>query len=646
MLDFLESTVSVDSKNCLLAEDPCMFAKTELAESRPGTGSYSNQLAVELADDVSAGLASVGSEAVTVAGLQTELGPLADMLPNISADSADPLSPLPMGATDSLKDTLLDSGLDFGDLDAQSALLAEDSLSASGDSGSGFGQRLTFDQASLDSAVGAFTVGSSGQVEVNFLFDGGGHAGELTIFSLAGLDGLDLETFTQVAARRALSGVDGQIVISDQSEGAQYSGELGERDRNRGKPASTKIVNLPAGTRFAFMLVPNGTVADMLSGDNSQRPLFSIAALNPNGKTQFAQAAEGIFAMEDSQVGQSDADFNDLIFGVKGADGAATALAEMVSQNKNWLLSPVAQPFLRTPQFSKGDAPEVDVPKMDVPEVDVPGVNSEPSLDPPMGSGIDQPETSPTEVPTEMGQEQDLSTSAPTKPLGGALPTGAVSSVSNKVAKFMPSSSKSEIEAAGALKVTLGTQTIYIGTQQVSSINQNPIMRSFDSANPANNWTRTDFEKTGADGRGLGLVWSGKALYGVFSVDGTQGKPQDDFRRATGGVTQSWLRSYGPGGGGKVAVLGQIDPATGKLLKAAYLSAVLKSGKTNSLSVSGVTVNGAGNLVVSAKSYSSPRRPDGSAMTKVGSGGSPFNYTAEITPDLTKVIRTAAEGWK
>lgn len=628
-----------------------MFAKPEALAARPGTGSYSDQLAVELADDVSAGLASAGLEPAT-GGLQAELGLLADgLLTDSSADmgmfapasSADLLSPLPMGATDLLQDTLLTGGSGLGDLDAQmqAGLLAEGPLSLASDSGSGFGQRLAFDQANLDTTLGVFAVGSSGQVEIDFLFDGGAHTGELAIFSLAGMDGLDVEAFTQVAARRALSGNDGQIVIADQTEGAQYGGELGERDRNRGKAAATKVVNLPAGTQFAFMLVPNGTVADMLLG-SGQRPLFSIAALNPDGKTQFAQAAEGIFAVNDSQVSRSNADFNDLVFEVKGANGTATAFAQLVSPAKNWLLSPVAQPFLRTPKFSRGDSPIVDSPIVD----------SGLSLDPLESIGTDQPTATPTDGPTTdsptgAGEGQDLSTSEPDL-LGDALtlPAGVVSAVSNKVAKFKPSSSRSEIEAAGALKVTLGTQTIYIGTQQVSSINQNPIIRSFDSANPANNWTRTDFEKTGADGRGLGIVWTGKALYGVFSVDGTQGKPQDDFRRASGGATQSWLRSYGPGGGGKVAVLGQIDPATGNLLKAAYLSAVLKSGKTNSLSVSGVTVNGAGNLVVSAKSFSSPRRPDGKAMTKVGSGGSPFDYTAEITPDLTKVVRTAAKGWK
>ncbi len=133
----------------------------------------------------------------------------------------------------------------------------------------------------------------------------------------------------------------------------------------------------------------------------------------------------------------------------------------------------------------------------------------------------------------------------------------------------------------------------------------------------------------------------------MFSVDGTQGTAAEDFRRATGEVQQSWLRSYGSGGGSKAAVIGQIDPATGALLKAAYLSAVKQDGKTNSLSIVGAAVNSAGNLAISARSYFSPRRPDGSPMTQDpdNTQGSPFDYTVEITADLTRVVSTAADGW-
>jgi len=228
---------------------------------------------------------------------------------------------------------------------------------------------------------------------------------------------------------------------------------------------------------------------------------------------------------------------------------------------------------------------------------------------------------------------------------GGGSISGGQSSVTSRTVKFGGSDGQAAIASTGAAKVTIGSQTIYIGTQQVSSINQNPIIASFDSQNPGNNWVKTNYETTGADGRGYGLFWDGKSLYGVFSVDGTQGSPSEDFRRASSGANQQWLKSYGQGGGAKVAVLARIDPKTGNMTDAAYLSAVLSSGKSNSLAVTGISTNSKGNLVVKAQSYFAPRRPDGKAMTQTGSGGSPFDYNVEITRDLKTVVSTSAKGW-
>ncbi|WP_190512043.1 Calx-beta domain-containing protein [Oscillatoria sp. FACHB-1407] len=253
----------------------------------------------------------------------------------------------------------------------------------------------------------------------------------------------------------------------------------------------------------------------------------------------------------------------------------------------------------------------------------------------------------PTPAPAPAPVPVPVPAPAPTPvPIGGggggsALPA---SIVSNNV-KFGSGDSQATIASRGAARITIGTQTIYIGTQQVTSINQNPIIRSFDSANPANNWTRTDYEVTGADGRGYGLFWDGTNLYAVFSVDGTQGTPSEDFRRVSGSATQNWLRSYGNGGGAKVAVLARIDPRTGTMSNAAYLSAN-NNGRTNSLAVTGLSVGANGNLVVNANSWFSPRRPDGSAMTPLTSAGSPFNYTLEITRDLRTVTSTSAVGWR
>lgn len=228
--------------------------------------------------------------------------------------------------------------------------------------------------------------------------------------------------------------------------------------------------------------------------------------------------------------------------------------------------------------------------------------------------------------------------------VAGSIPP-AVSIQTSDVTKFSPTTSQAAIAALNGPSVTLGTQTIYMGTWQRTSINQDPIIASFDSANPANNWVRTNYESTGADGRGYGLFWDGTHLYGVFSVDGTQGTPSEDFRRVANTATQAWLRSYGQGGGAKIGVLARINPATGEMTTAAHLSARLGNGNSNSLVIKDMFINSNNNLVVRADSWFSPRNPDGSAMTQTGSGGSPHDYTVELTRDLRTVISTSAVGW-
>jgi hypothetical protein len=255
------------------------------------------------------------------------------------------------------------------------------------------------------------------------------------------------------------------------------------------------------------------------------------------------------------------------------------------------------------------------------------------------GSLPDDP-SAPTN-PAAPGSPGDSPPGLPPEP--GVFPPFA--SFNDDAEAFYGNQTEAQIIASGAANITIGTQTIYISYQQFGQ-NKNPIIASFDSANPANNWVRTDYETTGADSSGYGLFWSGTNLYGAFGIDGAQGSPSEDFRRASSDATQNWLRSYGMGGGAKIGVIARIDPVTGEMTDAAHLSALLSNGKSNSLVITDLAVNDSGNVVVSANSWFSPRNPDGSRMTQVGSGSSPFDYTVEITPDLKTVISTAAVGWQ
>jgi hypothetical protein len=451
--------------------------------------------------------------------------------------------------------------------------------------------------------LGIFTVGID-PITVEFLADAGAYKGQVALFSLIGMEGLipGSVEFIQEAARRSLSNSsEGYVIINDISEGASLRGDLGERDRNSGKSLGTKSFTFVPGTDLAVMFVPNGTVRQVLENPNiqgSKRPLFSLEAANPGGEIHIGQIRPGVFALEDLRFDTgSDGDFNDLIFALNGVTGSVEAVTNLIRSRQVWVDTPLGRQLFLIPDESV---------------IDPPGDSSFPITDP-----LAPPPSAP-----------------------------ALSVViASEVAKFTATDSEAAIAATDAARIIVGTQTIYIGTDQVSGNNQNPIVRSFDSTNPANNWTRTDYEVTGADGRGLGLAWDGTNLYGVFSVDGTQGNPNQDFRRAASDAEQAWLRSYGQGGGPKISVLGRIDPSTGELLDAAYLSALLSNGNSNTLTVDGLSKNAGGNLVVSAQSFFSPRRPDGTRLTQITPGSSPFAYVVEITPDLRRVIRTAANGW-
>ncbi|NEQ31243.1 MAG: DUF4114 domain-containing protein [Leptolyngbya sp. SIO4C5] len=476
-------------------------------------------------------------------------------------------------------------------------------------------------------ALGEFTVGSSGEVGVEFVFDSGAYTGELAIFSLAGMETLTpgSTAYIKEAARRALShSPTGYIVIADAEQGAQISGELGERNWNRGGYSGLQSVALTPGDTFGVMLVPDDSVQsvfDQPDRGGKHRPLFSIEAANPEGFIQMGQLANGLFAMEDLRRDRrSDSDFNDLIFKITGAAGQAVSVEALLPRRQDWQNTSIFKKILATADSAPSSPP------------------STPTIDPNSGNptGAGDPSSNPGGAANPGGS---------TGGNPGGLPTTLLTSFADSLVKFDPAFSETAIAALNGSQISLGDKTIYIGTQQVGANNQNPIISLFDSANPLNNWTRTDYEVTGTDGRGIGLAWTGSDLYGIFTVDGTQGSASEDFRRASQDAQQIWLRSYGQGGGAKVSVIGRLDLATGELLDAAYLSALLNSGNSNTLVANNIAVNSAGNLVVSADSFFSPRRPDGSQMQQLTTSDSPFAYTVEILPNLKQVVSTQAVGW-
>ncbi|MFK7800592.1 MAG: hypothetical protein AB8G95_03075 [Anaerolineae bacterium] len=209
-------------------------------------------------------------------------------------------------------------------------------------------------------------------------------------------------------------------------------------------------------------------------------------------------------------------------------------------------------------------------------------------------------------------------------------------------AAFSCDDSEDDLIANEITATRFNDQAIYIGYQQISGNNQDPIVTRFD--NGVQIWCRTDYETTNDDNRGVGVYWNGTndGLYLTFSATGTQGSTNQDFRRF---AKNGWLKSYtdgsiNGGGGPKVVILAKANPADGEIEAATFLTAVTSTNKTNSMLATKLTlVND--QLKVEALAWYSPRNIDKSGMSC--NGPSPFSYTIYLTPDLSTAISASAE---
>lgn len=216
--------------------------------------------------------------------------------------------------------------------------------------------------------TGIFTVGETGEVTFDYLFDGGSFQGELAIFNIEGMDlyGGGSKIFHQEAALRALQNSPewGHVIISDASEGAKFSGATEyEGDFNQGEYLGSKTFAMNPGTRFGVMLVADGTIQDTLLNPDligANRPLFSLAAANPEEEIQFVKVLETgedgdrreqgeAFGFEDVPINQeySDKDFNDLMFQVEGATGKVTLLGEVINPERDWRKSTIGEEIIQ-----------------------------------------------------------------------------------------------------------------------------------------------------------------------------------------------------------------------------------------------------------------------------------------------------------
>ena len=227
---------------------------------------------------------------------------------------------------------------------------------------------------------GVFTTDETGRISIDYTFDGGRFQGELAIFSLDDLDKFEpgSEAFIKEVAARSLSNsVKGHVVINDATEGARFSGFLGENNANEGVYLGVKSFAVTAGGKYGVMLVPNGSVKSVFdnpTAGGAQRPLFSMAMANPVEGFHFGQIADvtgegNTFVMEDMRLDSgTDRDYNDIIFQVRGATATTALVDSVINPDKEWRKTDLGKALIAyaKPYITPETKPNVDAELSDL----------------------------------------------------------------------------------------------------------------------------------------------------------------------------------------------------------------------------------------------------------------------------------------
>ncbi|NET74393.1 MAG: DUF4114 domain-containing protein [Sphaerospermopsis sp. SIO1G2] len=99
-----------------------------------------------------------------------------------------------------------------------------------------------------------------------------------------------------------------------------------------------------------MLLVPQGTIQEVVNNpnlDGNKRPLFSISEANPNNAVQLGELVSGTFGWEDLRNdGNTDTDYNDIIFQVQGLTGGVTDLNQVINPNRDWTNTSLGQEII------------------------------------------------------------------------------------------------------------------------------------------------------------------------------------------------------------------------------------------------------------------------------------------------------------
>jgi hypothetical protein len=209
-------------------------------------------------------------------------------------------------------------------------------------------------------------------------------------------------------------------------------------------------------------------------------------------------------------------------------------------------------------------------------------------------------------------------------------------------AGFGCADSLEQMLAKGAVSVTVGPSTIVVGYEQIGATDQDPIVARYDAGQKV--FCEHSKKGGGVDGRAYGLTWDGgKNLYVVYTIVG--GGTLFDTAAAGG-----WLKSYGNGGASaKATVIGKLDPQTGVVTRATFVSSKLvKNGqqKTNTLvPADALHALADGTFEFFGTPTWCTLNPDQSIMCDPSSSADyPKDYRARFTADLATMTCASASG--
>lgn len=150
-----------------------------------------------------------------------------------------------------------------------------------------------------------------------------------------------------------------------------------------------------------------------------------------------------------------------------------------------------------------------------------------------------------------------------------------------------PNTPVSDMALTEDTKATDSQGNIYqVSFRQASSNNQNPIVTKWN-AQGEEIWS-LNHETSPVDGRAELIVIDNNDMpWVIFSVDG--GSYDADYidkkHVEVGAFDNAYMASYGSGGGPRVRLIARLNPKSGDIVKATFMTARLTNGKSNTLDI-------------------------------------------------------------